>query len=82
VVCRLPAGVAGPENGLVIKRVVAVAGEVAPGTTEPVPERHVHIEGDGPRSYDSRRFGPLPLDSVIGLVVARLSARRGSTDSR
>jgi signal peptidase I len=74
VVCRLPDGVPGP-TGLVIKRVVAVAGEVVPGTTTAVPARHVHIEGDGPRSYDSRQFGPLPMDSVVGHVIARLSTR-------
>jgi hypothetical protein len=56
--------------------VVVPAGERAPGTSAPVPERPVHTEGDGPRSYDSRRVGPLPLENVVGLVIARLSVRR------
>lgn len=75
VVCRLPEGIPGPP-GLIIKRVVAVEGEVVDGKVSPerltVPRRHVYLCGDGPRSYDSRQYGPLPLESVVGYVIARL----------
>jgi signal peptidase I len=71
VVCRLPEGIPGPP-GLLIKRVVAVAGQPVPGGEEIVPPGHVYLCGDGPRSYDSRSFGPLPTGSVVGRVIARL----------
>jgi signal peptidase I len=39
-----------------------------------VPERHVYVLGDSStNSYDSRHFGPVPLDAVRGrVVVSRL----------
>jgi type IV secretory pathway protease TraF len=77
VVCRLPEGVPGPP-GLLIKRVVAIAGEAVPDGDEKVPDGHVYLCGDGPRSYDSRSFGPLPVGTLVGLVIARLSVRSGS----
>jgi signal peptidase I len=81
VVCRLPEGIPGPDAFLV-KRVVAVGGDPLPAmTADPpraaaagrVPPGQVFVRGDGPRSYDSRQFGPIPLDHVVGHVLARLS---------
>lgn len=72
VVCRLPDGIPGPP-GLLIKRVAGVAGDrvaadvVAPGL--------VYVRGDGPVSYDSRQFGPIPEGAIVGHVVARLASR-------
>lgn len=60
VVCRLPKGIPGPDSYLV-KRVLQVE------------DGRVFVGGDGDRSYDSRTFGPIPLDHVVGHVVARLS---------
>lgn len=71
VVCRLPERIPGPP-GLLIKRVAAVAGQAIPGSAETVPQLHVYVCGDGPRSYDSRQFGPLPVASIVGYVIARL----------
>lgn len=62
VVCRLPPGVPGPD-GYLVKRVTAVAGG------------QVTIRGDGLGSYDSRVFGPVAEDRVLGRVVGRLSPR-------
>jgi signal peptidase I len=60
VLCRLPAGVPGPD-GYLVKRVTSVvSGQVV-------------LHGDGPRSYDSRVFGPIPVECVLGRVVARLT---------
>src|SRR5262245_41299398 len=75
VVCRLPAEISGPD-ALLIKRVTALAGEVAADSV--VPAGRVFVCGDGASSYDSRQFGPIPVRSVVGHVVARLSigARR------
>ena len=77
VVCRPPAGAPRP-GALLIKRVVAVAGEPMPPVNEPsalvtVPAGHVFVRGDAARSLDSRQFGPVPLDHVIGHVIASLS---------
>ena len=72
VVCRLPAGVPGPD-ALLIKRVTAVGGDDEPAGV--VPAGVVFVRGDGPGSYDSRQFGPIPLDHVVGHVLARLSLR-------
>jgi signal peptidase I len=62
VVCLLPPGVPGPE-GYLVKRVTAVvAGQVT-------------VRGDGPGSYDSRAFGPVAEDRVLGRVLWRLIPR-------
>jgi signal peptidase I len=70
VVCRLPRDIAGPD-ALLIKRVTAIAGE--PAGAGVVPSGRVFIRGDGTSSYDSRKFGPIPVACVVGRVVARLS---------
>ncbi|HEU5470942.1 MAG TPA: S26 family signal peptidase [Actinophytocola sp.] len=83
VVCRRPDARPGPHSYL-IKRVVAVAGDPIPDDYDPPPGTgpaagtiiaagRVYVRGDNDRSYDSRAFGPIPLDNVIGHVVARLT---------
>ncbi|MER7364639.1 S26 family signal peptidase [Nonomuraea wenchangensis] len=66
-----------------IKRVAALPGdpvppEVAPaaGANEgaPVPTGRLVVIGDGPLSADSRHWGYLPADRVLGVVVRRLSS--------
>lgn len=59
VVCRLPPTVLGPDS-LVIKRIRDVDGD------------GVFLVGDGPHSYDSRRFGRIAPEFVVGRVVAHL----------
>lgn len=63
VICRLPRGVPGP-GGYLIKRVTSVAAG------------QVTLRGDGENSYDSRAFGPVPQDCVLGRVITRLSTTR------
>lgn len=71
VVCRLPRELQGP-SGLLVKRAAGLAGDRVDGG-DAVPAGRVFVRGDGDRSYDSRAFGPLPLASVRGRVIARLS---------
>jgi signal peptidase I len=75
VLVRLPEALnpTGSRNGssLVLKRVVALPGDTAPGGV-PVPPGHVFLVGDAEDSYDSRHFGPLQSDLVQGVVVTRL----------
>lgn len=71
VVCRLPDELPGP-TGFLVKRVTATAGDRVDGS-DVVPDGHIFVQGDGVRSYDSRAFGPLPLEAVRGRVIARLS---------
>lgn len=65
-----------------IKRIVAApsdplpqeaaeAAGAAPGT--PVPAGKLVLFGDGERSVDSRRWGYVPSDRVLGVVVRRLA---------
>jgi hypothetical protein len=70
-----------------IKRVGAVAGEhVSPGFDSAmgsatwagvVGPDEIFIVGDSPGSVDSRRFGPVPVGEVDGLVLLRLGSRNG-----
>lgn len=57
-------------NGeLLVKRVVALPYETAPDGTR-VPANHIYVVGDNLEvSEDSRTFGPIPLNSVIGKVL-------------
>ncbi|WP_021592244.1 MULTISPECIES: S26 family signal peptidase [Actinomadura] len=75
VLVRLPEALnpTGSRNGpsLVLKRVVALPGDTAPGGV-PVPPGHVFVVGDAEDSYDSRHFGPLQSDLVQGVVLTRL----------
>jgi signal peptidase I len=68
--------------GLIVKRVVAVAGDPPPppvlaalGATA-VPSGHVAVLGDGAWSADSRHFGYLAVDQIIGTVVRPVYRRR------
>ncbi|MFI0451629.1 signal peptidase I [Actinomadura sp. 6N118] len=65
-----------------LKRVVALSGDpvpaavaervgAAPGTV--VPAGHLVVLGDGPVSEDSRVWGYVPVDRILGVVVRKLS---------
>jgi signal peptidase I len=57
---------------LVIKRVVAVAGDILPNY-QVVPQGHVFLQGDNPgMSMDSRHYGPVPIGLVQGIVAYRI----------
>jgi signal peptidase I len=69
---------------LMVKRVVAVAGDpVPPGVPVPevhVPEGRLVLVGDNPaRGYDSRTTGYFDAAALIGVVVRRVDAGRGRT---
>jgi signal peptidase I len=91
VVCQLPAWRPGPGGylGYIVKRVTAVEGDSVArsgpaGTlrTQVVEPGRIYIQGDGQHSYDSRAFGTIPLDYVLGRVVLRLTPPgRGSAGS-
>jgi signal peptidase I len=59
-----------------VKRVVAVAGEPVPTDLRQtvglpvVPAGTVMVRGTTEDSLDSRRIGPVPVTSVVGVVVA------------
>lgn len=49
-------------------------GVMKEGVPITVPENHIMVFGDNrPRSSDSREFGPIPMDSVVGQVFYRFS---------
>lgn len=57
-----------------IKRAVALAGDPYPlraGSSGVVPDGHILVIGDGPRSIDSKQHGPCPRDQILGVVVHR-----------
>ena len=67
-----------------VKRVAATAGEAVPGPvraaesrrTPSVPPGHVVLLGDNPQvSVDSRQFGCVPAEYLLGRVVSRLPHR-------
>jgi signal peptidase I len=72
VVLRHPPDVpvAGPEGTpppLLVKRLVGLPGD------DNVPEGHVFVLGDGPGSYDSAAFGPVPAKLIVGRVLVALA---------
>lgn len=59
---------------LLVKRVAALPGDALPDGTV-VPGRAVVVLGDN-GGYDSRQFGPLPREQVVGVVMRRIDPRR------
>ncbi|WP_340385595.1 S26 family signal peptidase [Streptomyces sp. SS7] len=61
---------------LIIKRIAAVGGTAVPaalGAEGTVPDGMVVLLGDNPdKSHDSRHFGCVPADRVVGRVVRQL----------
>lgn len=61
------------ERTWLVKRVAAVPGAPLPfDPTGTVPPRTVAVLGDN-GGHDSRTFGPLPFDRVLGVVVRQLT---------
>lgn len=71
------------EQGMMfIKRIAALEGETYSFRPFPdednvkrcyIPRGHVFVVGDNPVSIDSRDWGPIPADSIIGVVIAIMS---------
>ncbi|MEV4568578.1 S26 family signal peptidase [Nonomuraea sp. NPDC049419] len=75
-------GTGPPAPPWAIKRVTAVPGDLVPGDVaeaakarpgDRVPEGALVVVGDGTSSADSRVYGYLPADRVLGVVVRTLS---------
>ena len=68
---------------VVVSPAPAAAGGVSPpGATETLVKRvsqvepgRVFVAGDNGRSYDSRVFGPLSIDAVVGRVIGVVPTR-------
>lgn len=76
VTLRVPATEAGTAGRLYVKRVAAIAGEPIPdqvpaGASAFVPTDHLVVLGDWPESLDSRTWGCIPNDWVIGVATRR-----------
>ncbi len=57
------------DDAMIVKRVALLPGEVDPDGYR-IPEGYVYVLGDNlARSYDSREFGPVPIDRVVGKVI-------------
>jgi signal peptidase I len=77
VVCRTPPLVSGVP--LLVKRVVAVAGDPLPNGRpgDRVPAGRIFVVGDNDdRSTDSRHFGTLPQRDIVARVLLRLKSSR------
>ena len=62
-------------NSLLCKRVIAVENESAcvDGVYYHVPQGYIWIEGDNKdHSFDSRNFGPVPLELLEGKIFMKL----------
>jgi signal peptidase I len=58
---------------LLVKRIAALEGMAVPGRPQQsVPSRSLWVLGDGRQSLDSRHFGAVDADEVVGLVIRRL----------
>lgn len=68
-----------PEPYQFMKRVVAVAGEAVDGAGPVVPAGHVWVRGEVEFSQDSDTWGPVPVSSLLG-VVLRWPVLRGTVD--
>lgn len=69
----------GASDRAVCKRVIGVGGDSVrsdprdPLSLVTVPAGHVWLQGDNlPYSVDSREYGPVPVESVRGKVMARI----------
>lgn len=60
---------------LMVKRISAAAGDPVPSQGTVVPAGHVFVVGDNPKSLDSRAFGAVPIELVVGRVVGKLASR-------
>lgn len=63
---------------LVVKRVMDPPEQ--PGYPRLTPSE-LWVEGDGQNSYDSRRFGPVRRDAVVGRVLGRLRRARSPVNA-
>jgi signal peptidase I len=68
-----------PDSQQAIKRVAALTGDRVPssvrpvtGNAEVVPPGMLVLLGDGTRSGDSRQWGFIPADQVLGLAIRKL----------
>lgn len=74
------------ERSWMIKRVLAIPGDPVPRREVPVlwgysetriPPNRLVVLGDNPAdSYDSRSFGYIRAEAILGVVVARLNSRK------
>lgn len=67
-----------PQSPLLVKRLVGMGGDVIPSDLGPlgisivVPEGEAYVVGDNlANSEDSRRFGPVPVERIVGKVLQR-----------
>lgn len=72
----------------VIKRVAALPGDPVPPSVQAatagvsvVPEGKIVLLSDNPVGFDSRHWGFVPADDLIGPVVVQLPARRTAADA-
>jgi signal peptidase I len=87
VVFRTPEQITARDQRWLVKRVVAVPGDPVPadvqaatgGETVVPPGRFV-VLGDNPRSVDSRRFGYVAFDELLGVAARRLDRPRRPLD--
>jgi signal peptidase I len=70
-----------PAPEFMVKRVAAVGGETGPDGVA-VPFGRLYLLGDSEHSVDSRHFGPIQEDHVIGVVLRRLGAGGGPNELR
>ncbi len=61
-----------PETYISAKTKVWDIGFIKEGQPIIVPQNYVFVMGDNrPHSSDSREFGPIPIDSIVGVVIYR-----------
>lgn len=52
-----------------LKRLAALPGDALPSGTGRVPAGHAFLVGERPRTLDSRTYGPVPVNRVLGRLV-------------